>query len=225
MASTPPTPQTIVPGRPLTGSLGAAARQHGGSLARAWLGVRAVLVCDVSESMAEQDAGLKRAGGEIRERRSRWDACCEELARLQVKFPGKTAIVAFATTPVLVPGGQLPPPSGGTNLAAALEHVRSLLAPDATGITVAVLSDGEPQDEAEALAAGRALIRLGAKLETVYIGPEGPPDHRPAGRLFLARLAGLSGSYPQTAYRGGAGGLLASALSPLLADGAGEAGR
>ena len=212
-ASSPPS-GAIVAGPPLTGSLGAAARQHGGSLARAWMHVRAVLVCDVSGSMANLDAGLGKAGGELRERRSRADACAEELARLQVKFPGKTAVVAFNTTPTLALGGRLPLPDGGTNLAAALEYVRDLLEPDATGITVIVLSDGLPDDEVEALAAGRALVRLGAKLETCYIGPE--IEHE--GQRFLARLAGLSGSVPHTAFRGGAGGLLSTALTPLLND-------
>ena len=217
--SVSPSPGAIVAGPTLTGSLGAAARQHGGSLARAWLNVKAVLVCDVSDSMSEQDAGLKRSGGEIRDRRSRWDACCEELARLQVQHPGKTAIVAFSSHATLALGGRLPPPSGGTNLAGALDYVHSLLEPEATGITVIVLSDGEPNDEAEALAAGRKLVRLGAKLEAVYVGPEGQTD----GRVFLARLAGLSGAIPHTAYRGGAGGVLNTALTPLLADRSAEA--
>jgi hypothetical protein len=193
MASASPSPGAIVAGPVLTGSLGAAARQHGGSLARAWLGVKAVLVCDTSGSMAAQDAGLKRSNGEVRDRRSRWDACCEELARLQVQHPGKTAIVAFSDQPTLALGGRLPPPQSSTDLAAALDYVHSLLEPDASGITVIVLSDGEPNDEAEALTAGRKLVRLGAKLEAVYIGPEGQ------------------------------GGILATALAPLLAEHTSEA--
>lgn len=214
MATASPSPGAIVAGPTLTGSLSAAARQHGGSLARAWLDVRAVLVCDVSGSMNAQDAGPERpnSNGEPRARRSRWDACGEELARLQAQHPGKCAIVAFSSEATLALGGRLPPPAGGTDLAGALDYVRSLLEPDATGITVIVLSDGEPNDEAEALAAGRKLIRLGAKLEAVYIGPEGQTN----GRVFLARLAGLSGATPRTAYRGGAGGILADTLTPLL---------
>jgi Mg-chelatase subunit ChlD len=214
-ASTPSS-GAIVAGPPLTGSLGAAARQHGGSLARAWMGVKAVLVCDVSGSMASMDAGLGRAGGEIRERRSRADACAEELARLMVKFPGKTAVVAFNTTPTLALGGRLPLPDGGTDLAVALDYVRELLEPEASGITVIVLSDGLPDDEAAALAAGRKLVRLRARLETCYIGPE--TEHE--GQRFLARLASLSGNAPHTAFRGGAGGLLSAALTPLLTGGA-----
>lgn len=220
-ASVSPLAGTIVPGSALTGSLGAAARQQGGSLARAWLHVRAVLVCDISGSMATRDAGLKRAGGEIRDRRSRWDACTEELARLQAEHPGRTAVVAFSDAPTLALGGRLPPPQGSTGLAEALDYVHSLLAPDASGITVIVLSDGEPNDEAEALAAGRKLVRLGAKLEAVYVGPE----DETGGRAFLASLAGLSGTIPHTAYRGGGGGILSTALRPLLADRAGEASR
>ena len=214
MASASPSPGTIVAGPPLTGSLGAAAHRQG-SIARAWMDVKAVLVCDTSGSMSERDAGLKRSGGEVRDRRSRWDACCEELARFQVQHPGKTAIIAFNSTVTLALGGRLPPPAGGTDLAAALDYVHSLLEPDASGIVVAVLSDGEPNDEPEALAAGRRLVRLGAKLEAIYTGPEGQTD----GRVFLARLAGLSGATPRTAYRGGAGGILNTALAPLLADG------
>lgn len=223
MTAAPASPASgaIAPGPVLTGSLSAAARQHGGDLARAWLDVRAVVVCDISGSMNTQDAGLGRAaGGEIRERRSRWDACTEELARLQVQFPGKTAVVAFNDAAVLALGGRLPPAHGGTDLAGALGYVHGLLAPDATGITVIVLSDGFPNDEVDALAAGRRLIRLGARLETVYVGPE----NEPGGRTFLARLAGLNGAFPHTAYRGGAGGLLAAALRPLLADRPGPAG-
>jgi hypothetical protein len=218
-ASLSPSPDSagaIVAGPVLTGSLGAAARRHGNSLARAWMDVRAVLVCDTSGSMASQDAGPANASGEHRHQRSRWDACGEELAILQARSPGRTAVVAFNTTPSLALGGRLPPPQGDTNLAGALDYAHSLLEPDAQGITVAILSDGEPNDETTALASGRRLIRLGAKLETVYVGPE----HDTGGRAFLARLAGLGGATPRTAYRGGAGGVLADTLTPLLTDAA-----
>lgn len=205
----------VVPGPTLTGSLGAAARAKGGDLARAWVDITLVALCDVSESMLTDDGGIGRADREDRrDRRSRWDAATEELARLQVQFPGKVALVAFSDAAWLVPGGRLPPPQAGTNLAGGLDYVHQLLAPDATGITVAVVSDGEPNDEPAALAAGRRLIRLGAKLEAVYVGPEDGD-----GRGFLARLAGLNGAFPRAAYRGGAGGLLADALRPLLSAG------
>jgi hypothetical protein len=221
MASASPSPDAgaIVAGSPLTGSLGAAVHQHGGSLARAWMNVKHVFVCDVSGSMATQDAGIGRRGnGESRDRRSRWDAMSEELARLQAEHPGKTAVVAFSDHTTLALGGRLPLPQSGTDMAGALAYVHGLLEPDATAISVIVLSDGEPDDEVTALAKGRRLVRLGAKLQTVYVGPE----NESAGRAFLARLAGLSGNIPYTAYRGGAGGILSTALRPLLADGAGR---
>src|SRR5262245_51246711 len=84
----------IVTGAALPGSLAVAAQQHGGSLAKAWLDVRAVLVCDVSASMSETDA----TAGQPHERRSRWEAMSEQLAGLQAQFAGKTAVVAFSNT-------------------------------------------------------------------------------------------------------------------------------
>ena len=62
-------------------------------------------------------------------------------------------------------------------------------APIASGAAVALISDGEPDDEAAALAAAR---RFPAAVNVFYCGPEGGP-----GQDFLRRLAQATGGQYQ----------------------------
>jgi len=164
------------------GSLQAIAQQQGVSLAESFVQAAAVVIVDVSGSMAAQDA----PGG-----KSRYVAMLDELAALQASLPGKIAVVAFSDAPVFVPGGQPPFLGGTTNLTAALRFVKVA---DVPGMRFIVISDGEPNNEAEALDAARQFRN---RIDTIFVGPEA----RPLGRDFLARLAAASGGQTTTADR------------------------
>jgi Mg-chelatase subunit ChlD len=155
------------------GSLADLSQRDGRTLAETFLGAEVVAIVDVSGSMATHDAH-----GRMR----RWDAACAELAKLQQRNPGKTAIVAFGSHPQFCAGGSLPPPAGGTDLAAALTFV---MPADGT-VRFVVVSDGQPDDEAAAL---RVASRMTSRVDTVHVGPEDDV----AGRAFLERLAAAHG--------------------------------
>ncbi|RME05555.1 MAG: VWA domain-containing protein [Anaerolineae bacterium] len=164
------------------GSLAAIARQESRSIAETFIDAQAVIVVDVSGSMASQDS----RGG-----RSRYDVMLEELAALQANLPGRVAVVAFSDRPVFVPGGQPPFLNGTTDMAMALRFVKPA---DVPGMRFVLVSDGQPNDPDETLAVARTFRQ---RIDTIYVGPE----ERPAGRAFLERLAKASGGQVMTAER------------------------
>lgn len=165
----------------VTGSFAEVQKTTGTGMARSWLRVEAVLLVDVSSSMATHDSGEG-------DREARVTVAAREVAKLQRRMPGKLAIVSFNNDADWDPAGRLPEPSGSTNVAGALEYTRDLLGEGATGIKVVVISDGEP-DSAEAALAEAALLKAaGAAINTVYCGP----DHG-HGKAFLERLATFGG--------------------------------
>ena len=165
---------TVIPG-----SLQAQAEASGAGLAETFLSCDLIVLIDVSGSMDTRDA----PGGRIR-----YDAACDELAKLQAGHPGKVGVIAFSTTPQFCPGGKPPFLSGGTNLADALDYAHLV-----NGLcNLVVISDGEPNDEQAALAAARRFTE--SAISTVYVGPEGG-----AGQAFLRRLAAASGGQSVTA--------------------------
>ena len=96
----------------------------------------AVAICDVSASMSDADApGGKR----------RIDALNEVLRLLQAENP-TLRLIAFSDVPrySAIP---LPAPNGSTALHLALDFAAPLAVP---GVAVALISDGEPDDEADA---------------------------------------------------------------------------
>lgn len=131
----------------------------------------ALLICDVSGSMRTADA----PGG-----RRRVDALGDVVARLRAEYPALKVIV-FASSPSLA-GRVLPEPDGGTALHLALDFARPMVQGETP---VCLISDGEPDDQAAALAAAR---RFPAKIQVFYVGPEGG-----AGEWFLAELSALTG--------------------------------
>lgn len=184
-------------GLTVPGSVAAVAAQRGRPLAEALLDVRLVALVDVSASMDACDA----RGG-----RARYLVAREELTRLQAAHPGQAAVIAFASDARFVPGGVPPEPGGSTDLAGALRFSSSLAHP---GVTIAVISDGEPNDEASAL---REAAALPVPIHAVYVGPE----HDQAAQTFLRRLATAGGGgYVKTTLAAG----LADALRPLLPGG------
>ena len=78
-----------------------------------------------------------------------------------------------------------------TNLAAALRFAKLA---DVPGISIIVISDGEPDNETEALGLAKTFKNC---ISTIYVGPE----ERPTGRDFLTRLAKTTGGRTITADR------------------------
>lgn len=139
-----------------------------------------LLICDVSGSMDMNDApGRKR----------RIDALREVVSQLRHRFPA-LRIVAFSSQPMLV-SLALPEPGGNTALHLALDFAAPLARPNEA---VCLITDGEPDDEAAALAAAR---RFGRRIEVFYVGPEGG-----RGQRFLSQLAAITGGAYQRATLG-----------------------
>lgn len=162
--------RAIVPG-----SLGAMARQNNQTLAESFLSVDAIIVVDMSGSMAAMDA----PGG-----RSRYEAAEQELRDLQQQLPGKIAVVAFSSSVQFCPSGIPPRLGGGTALTAALRFVHP-----ADGVArIIVISDGQPDSPGDAL---REARRFKHKIDTIYIGPE--DGWGSGGQAFLQELAAATG--------------------------------
>ena len=179
------------------GSLSAVARQSGRSVAESFIGCDVVIICDVSGSMATEDA----RGG-----KSRYEVALEELAKLQARMPGKLAIIAFSDRAFFMPGGQLPPIGSNTDLAAALRLAKIA---DVGGMRFTIISDGMPDSEEEAMVIVRTFKN---RIDTIFVGPE---DDYEGGREFLTQLAQASGGQNVTAaYVSG----LADSVTLLLAN-------
>jgi Mg-chelatase subunit ChlD len=166
--------------RELEGSMADYQRRTGAGLAKSWLAVKAVVVVDISGSMENRDAG---------DGHRRVDVAKMELAKLQKKLQGQIAVVEFNYDARWRRDGSLGEPTGGTNLAGALDYVRELVGPGLPRVQVVVVSDGSPDLEETALNSAKALAGAGAKVSAVYVGP----DNHDAGKLFLKRLAGIGG--------------------------------
>lgn len=164
------------------GSLQDTAAKGAQSLAEAFIDAEAVILCDVSGSMAACDS---------RGHRQRYEIACEELAALQANLPGKIAVIAFSSVPQFVPGGVPPFLSGGTDLAQALKFAKVA---DVPGMRFIVISDGEPDDPEETLRVAGSYTN---RIDTIYVGPEAFPQ----GLRFLERLAAAHGGQAVTADR------------------------
>lgn len=159
----------------IPGSLKAVAQQAGQSLAESFLSADAIVIVDVSASMAAQDLGPD-------DTRSRYRAACDELARLQATLPGKIAVVAFSDSVMFCWDGKPPFLKGGTDMAEALEFIYPA---DGTGMTLVLISDGWPRVPDRVLSIAK---RFTSPIQTIFIGPEGDE-----GADFLRRLAALTG--------------------------------
>lgn len=164
------------------GSISAIAQASGKSIAELFTSAEVVIIVDVSESMDSHDS----RGGE-----SRYIVACEELAYIQANRPGKVAVIAFSSRAHFCPGGVPFFEGGGTNLAEALRYAKIA---DVPGISIIVISDGEPNDGDEALKIARTYKN---KISTIYVGPE----DRPSGRAFLSKLAQATGGQSLTSDR------------------------
>ncbi len=154
------------------GSLSAIAKEQNIPLAETWLNVDAVILVDVSGSMNAKDTPSGR---------SRYEVADEELAKLQGNMPGKLAIIAFSNHTEFTAEGRLREPNGMTDLAGALKFGR--IADAIPGMRFILISDGEPDDEGDAL---REAEKFKNRIDTIFVGPE-----RGRGEDFLKRLARL----------------------------------
>jgi hypothetical protein len=161
------------------GSLSAIAQQNNASIAETFINADVVIIVDTSGSMAAEDA----RGG-----KSRYDVACEELKNLQASLPGKLALLSFSDDVIFCPSGIPFNYEGGTHLDKALKFAKIA---DVTGMRFIVISDGEPHDEDAALKVARTFK---AKIDTIYVGPEGGD-----GQAFLRKLAKASGGQGVTA--------------------------
>lgn len=165
---------SIVPG-----SLQDVVSRSSGSLAESILNCNYLILVDCSYSMITHDS----RGG-----KSRHQVAQEELNKLQASHPGDIAVAAFSDTTELRLSGVLPPPLSGTNLAGALQFAQQF---DGT-MRFVICSDGEPDDEAAALAIARTFA---SRIDTIYVGPE----RDRSGADFLRRLASAAGGQSVTA--------------------------
>lgn len=178
-----------------TGSLSAIAQQNNTTLAESFLSCDVLLLADMSGSMATIDA----RGG-----KSRYDVAEADIIRLQEKYQGKVALVVFSSTVQFCPGGVPIRLHGLTDLAAGLRFINPV---DDCDIKIIVISDGEPNDEREALKVARTFK---SAIQTIYIGPE-TDDY--GGRAFLEKLANITGGQHITSE---SPGLLADNVEKLM---------
>lgn len=157
------------------GSMQNIAEREGKPLAELFVGAKLIIIFDSSGSMSAHDS----RGG-----KSRFDIALEELRELQAQNPGEIAIINFSGEVEFVPGGAPQFMGGGTNLAAALRFAQR--ADKIKDMGFVVVSDGEPDDETEALSVARTYKN---RINTIYCGPESGR----AGRAFLEELAKSSG--------------------------------
>ena len=176
--------RAIVPG-----SLAAIAKAEGQSLAESFMAADAIVIVDVSGSMGARDVDRPKCGweDEYNPGRTRYEAACDELTKLQASIPGRVAVVAFSSTVQFVWGGQPPFLSGGTDMAEALRFVKPA---DGCGMRIVLISDGEPHDPDAALAVAR---KFQSPIDTVFVGPEGS-----RGAAFLRRLSEVAGGQNAT---------------------------
>lgn len=169
------------------GSLGAVAKKTGNSIATGFLNVKCLVMVDVSGSMSSADA----SGG-----KTRYEAACEQLERLQAENPGEIGVCAFSDRAEFCPSGVPINQGGGTDMLAALRMMKMA---DACGIKLILISDGEAGDEAGTL---KEAAKFSSKIDTIYIGPETGP-----GREFLRKLSLATGGISITNQTGELGKL------------------
>ena len=182
----------------VSGSLAQVSQQKGITLAESFLDCDVIIMVDTSGSMDTNDS----RGG-----RTRYDIAVEELNNLQKSMPGKIAVISFSSSAEFNPAGIAQYQGCGTDVAGALKFVK--VADQIEGMKFILVSDGQPNDEREALGVARTFKN---HISCIYVGPE---DY-PSGREFLERLAAASGGKMMTADRAKE---LAASVTMLLLNG------
>lgn len=182
----------------IIGSLSQVAQKNNVSLSESFMSCDCLILIDQSGSMESHDAP---------DNMTRNQAAREQLTRLQKDYPGKIAIVSFASYAMFSPAG-LPVDCGGsTNMIAGLEYIKPI---DDTGVKIILISDGVPNDQSNTL---KKAKEFKTAIQTIYIGPE---DDREGGRVFLEKLSHATGG---ESLKGDAPGLLANQVEMLLLKG------
>ncbi len=148
------------------GSLAEIAEQNHTSIAESFMSADAIILVDVSGSMAGAP----------------YDQACNELRKIQKDLPGKVAVIAFSDTPEFSPSGRPRFISGGTDLAGALRFIHVA---DGCDMRFILISDGYPNDPDQALCEAK---KFQSRIDCVFIGQHGDP-----GADFLKKLAAASG--------------------------------
>lgn len=164
----------------IQGSLGAVAQQNGKSIAESFVNADCIIIVDTSSSMGQHDS----RGG-----KSRYEVACEELKNLQASLPGKLALLSFSDDVIFCPNGIPYNYESMTDLAKALKFAK--MGDLSSGMRFIVISDGEPNDEDQALKVAKTYKN---KIDTIYVGPENGD-----GQKFLQKLARASGGQGVTA--------------------------
>lgn len=151
------------------------ARKSGITLAQSFLNAELVILFDNSGSMGSADAPGNKSRRKYAE---------EQLHRLQGQYPGKVALICFASRVEYCPDGRVSDVGGSTALHKALEFAKVA---DDTGLKILVISDGEPDDDQAALYAAKTYT---SKIDVLFCGPE---NDRYGGRAFLRKLAEATG--------------------------------
>lgn len=180
----------------VSGSLAQVSQQKGITLAESFLECDVVILVDTSGSMNTHDS----RGGH-----TRYEIAIDELQKLQKNMPGKIAVISFSSQAEFNPAGIAQYQGGGTDVARALKFVK--VADQIQGMKFILVSDGQPDDEREALNVARTFKN---HISCIFVGPEDIPS----GREFLERLAAASGGKMMTADR--AKELAASVTTLLL---------
>jgi len=155
------------------GSLADIARMTGKSVAETFVDAECITIIDSSGSMNDTDTPTGA---------SRYTVACRELEKIQERFPGKVAVIAFSTDANFCPGGVPTTPGGGTDMGKALEFTKIA---DIDGMKFILISDGEPNDSNHTLGIAKTYK---CKIDTIFVGSEGG-----AGSAFLRQLANSSG--------------------------------
>ena len=157
----------------VAGSLGAVSKKNNSSIAMGFMGVKVLVMVDVSGSMMDRDTG---------DGSSRYEVAVKQLELLQAENPGEVAVCCFSNGAQFCPGGVPLMLSGTTDMVAAL---RMMLMADNTGIRLILISDGEPDDDEKTIALAR---KFKSKIDTVFVGSESG-----RGRSFLKELSAATG--------------------------------
>ena len=142
---------TVVPGSILD-----VAKKEGKTLAHVFALAEVIAICDVSGSMGSCDS---------RDGQFRYDVLRQELADLQIKYPGGVAVCAFSDEVAWIPNGEPPYYGDGTDMAKALRFAKTA---DIEGRTFFVISDGQPDDLEATLAEVRKYTCV---IHTIFVGP------------------------------------------------------
>jgi len=147
------------------GSMKDVAEANGITLAEAIADAEAILLVDISGSMAGEP-----------ERKAQ-----EHLTKLQSQFPGALVVLAFNHHAKIHPGGNLPNASGGTDLAKALKLLHNA---DGLELKFILASDGHPDNPSLAMV---EAARFTDKIDCIYLSDD------QMGIDFLKRLARATG--------------------------------